>query len=128
MNVKHIFTELNKLRLKKILSSEMDEKMFNLSSLSPDEKILHSELRRLISSRSKRLDDLILSRKSNKKIKDHSKTKVKIVKFIKAVPAIIGIDLRTYGPFKPEEVSSIPTENAENLIRRGLAKEMEEKK
>jgi DNA replication initiation complex subunit (GINS family) len=48
-----------------------------------------------------------------------------VVRFLKAVPAIIGIDMKTYGPFQQEDVVAIPVENAENLIRRGIAKEVE---
>jgi DNA replication initiation complex subunit (GINS family) len=48
-----------------------------------------------------------------------------VVRFLQAVPAIMGIDMKTYGPFKPEDVVSLPVENAENLIRRGIAKEVE---
>jgi DNA replication factor GINS len=47
------------------------------------------------------------------------------IRFLRAVPAIIGIDMKTYGPFKAEDLASMPVENAENLIRRGIAKEVE---
>jgi DNA replication initiation complex subunit (GINS family) len=48
-----------------------------------------------------------------------------VVRFLQAVPAIMGIDMKSYGPFEPEDVASIPAENAENLIRRGIAKGVE---
>ncbi len=48
-----------------------------------------------------------------------------VVRFLKDVPAIVGADLKTYGPFKSEDVASIPVENAKVLIRQGLAIEVE---
>ena len=48
-----------------------------------------------------------------------------VLRFLKPLPAIMGIDLKAYGPFDAEDVASIPRENALNLIRRGIAKEVE---
>ena len=48
-----------------------------------------------------------------------------VVRFLKDVPSIVGVDLKTYGPFKSEDVASIPIENAKVLIRQGLAVEVE---
>ncbi len=47
-----------------------------------------------------------------------------MVRFIKDLPAIIGVDLKTHGPFKAEDVASLPFENAESLIRQGAAMEV----
>jgi DNA replication factor GINS len=46
-----------------------------------------------------------------------------LVRFLQAIPAIIGPDMKAYGPFKEEDVASLPAENAEILITRGVAKE-----
>jgi len=46
------------------------------------------------------------------------------VRFLKEVPSIIGVDLKTYGPFQKEDVAIIPYENAESLIRQGAAAEV----
>jgi hypothetical protein len=34
----------------------------------------------------------------------------------------MGVDMKAYGPFQPEELANIPRQNAENLINRGVAK------
>jgi DNA replication initiation complex subunit (GINS family) len=47
------------------------------------------------------------------------------VRFLKTVPAIIGSDMKTYGPFIVEDVASVPESNAKILIRQGLAKLVE---
>lgn len=43
------------------------------------------------------------------------------LRFSKDIPAIIGADMKTYGPFKVEDVASLPVENAKILIKQGLA-------
>jgi len=48
-----------------------------------------------------------------------------VLRFLKDVPAIIGADMKTYGPFKVEDVASLPIENAKILIKQGLAEKVE---
>jgi len=43
------------------------------------------------------------------------------LRFLKAVPAIIGSDMKTYGPFAVEDVASVPVENAKILAKQGFA-------
>ena len=43
------------------------------------------------------------------------------LRFIKAIPAIMGSDMKTYGPFVAEDVASMPVENARILVKQGLA-------
>jgi DNA replication factor GINS len=47
------------------------------------------------------------------------------VRFVKAIPAIIGSDMKTYGPFQPEDVASVPEQNARILVKQGLAQNVE---
>ncbi len=47
-----------------------------------------------------------------------------LVRFVKDVPAIMGVDLRAHGPFLKEDVAELPSENATSLIRQGLAVEI----
>ncbi len=51
--------------------------------------------------------------------------KKRVLRFLKEVPAIIGVDMKPYGPFKPEDVASVPAENAKVLVKQGLAVEVE---
>jgi DNA replication factor GINS len=48
-----------------------------------------------------------------------------VLRFLKDVPAIIGTDMKTYGPFRVEDVASLPVENAKVLIRQALAEKVE---
>lgn len=44
-----------------------------------------------------------------------------ILRFMKAMPAVVGSDLKMYGPFSPEDVASVPVDNAKLLIKQGFA-------
>ncbi|MGB9853371.1 MAG: hypothetical protein ACPLRY_00975 [Candidatus Bathyarchaeales archaeon] len=48
-----------------------------------------------------------------------------MVRFLEDVPAIIGADMKAYGPFKREDVASLPIENTKILIKQGLAEKIE---
>jgi len=50
-----------------------------------------------------------------------SKEEFIMVRVIKETPALMGTDLQVHGPFKPEDVAMLPLENAEALIKQGLA-------
>ncbi len=43
------------------------------------------------------------------------------LRFVKSTPAIIGLDMKTYGPFMVEDVASLPAENAKIFVKQGLA-------
>ena len=47
-----------------------------------------------------------------------------LVRFEKDVPSIIGVDLKTHGPFNKEDLARLPQENAVSLIRQGAAIEI----
>ena len=49
------------------------------------------------------------------------KTKPIAVRFVKEFDEIVGVDLEKYGPFKPEDIATIPNENAQALISNGIA-------
>jgi len=124
-NAERMLRELFQLRLRKIVVSELNGAAIPATVLTPEEKRLHADLGRLLAGHSERLKGILMGRPPQLKARPISRSGLKAVRFLKALPTIIGIDMRTYGPFKPEDVASIPAENAENLIRRGIAKEVE---
>lgn len=58
------------------------------------------------------------------KIRKEEKPKRILVRFLQSVPAIVGTDLKLYGPFKIEDVATLPVENAEIFIKRGIAEQV----
>ena len=53
--------------------------------------------------------------------KEPAKTRRVVLRFLKDVPAIIGADMKTYGPFSTEDVASVHIDNARILVKQGLA-------
>lgn len=60
-------------------------------------------------------------------VDNRKKPRKRVLRFVKEIPAIIGADMKTYGPFKPEDIASLPQENAKILVKQGVAVEVEAK-
>jgi len=58
-------------------------------------------------------------------ISSEQKHKRAALRFLKDIPPIIGADMKTYGPFKVEDVASLPIENVKILVKHGLAEKIE---
>jgi DNA replication factor GINS len=43
------------------------------------------------------------------------------LRFTKNIPAIMGADMKSYGPFQAEDVASLPSMNAQILVKQGMA-------
>jgi DNA replication initiation complex subunit (GINS family) len=50
--------------------------------------------------------------------------KTKVIRLLRKIPAIVGADMKTYGPFEPEDIATVPSENARLLIKQGAAVEV----
>jgi len=54
-------------------------------------------------------------------ISQNHKTKTVVLRFLQNVDEIVGADLEKYGPFKPEDIATLPYENAQALITKNIA-------
>ena len=54
-------------------------------------------------------------------LSQNHKTKTIVLRFLQEVDQIVGVDLKKYGPFKPEDIATIPYENALALITNKIA-------
>ncbi|RLI22845.1 hypothetical protein DRO54_00035 [Candidatus Bathyarchaeota archaeon] len=122
-NVKKMINELLRLRLEKILNSLSSGEEIPKNCLTREEEKI-GEKSFLIVEKFEELAKNLLHGKVSAGASKKSRRKV-VVRFLKDVPAIVGADLKTYGPFKVEDVASIPVENARVLVRQGLAVEVE---
>lgn len=59
------------------------------------------------------------------RVEKKAKKKVLVVRVLQEIPSIVGADMKTYGPFKQEDVAALPVENARILIKQGAAEEIE---
>jgi DNA replication factor GINS len=115
-------TELTSLlihiRLEKISKSEdtkfenlLDEEKFILDSQEEQRERTEMILSATINGKSKFLESL----------SQNHKTKRIVIRFLKEVDEIVGADLEKYGPFKTEDIATIPYENAQALIVKNAA-------
>lgn len=115
-------TELTSLliniRLDKITKSNnidfknlLDEEKFILDAEEEQRERTEMILSATINGKSKFLES----------ISQNHKTKTIVIRFLKEVDEIIGADLEKYGPFKTEDIATIPYENAQALIAKNIA-------
>ena len=115
-------TELTSLllniRLDKISKSSdfkidhlLDEEKFILDSQDEQRERTEMILSATINGKSKFLESLA----------QNHKTKKVVIRFLNEVDEIVGADLEKYGPFKTEDIATIPYENAQALIAKNIA-------
>jgi len=124
-NVKRMIRELVKLRREKILRKTMAGKIVPMETLTDEEERLRSGILPLAETYQVFLKDLLRGRLST--VEKREKPKQILVRFLQPVPAIIGSDMKPYGPFRAEDIATLPTENARILINQGAAVEVESK-
>ena len=106
------------IRLEKISNSTdydtshlLDEEKFILDSQEEQNERTEMILSATINGKSKFLESLA----------ENHKIKKVVIRFLSEVDEIIGADLEKYGPFKAEDIATIPYENAQALIAKNIA-------
>ncbi len=106
------------IRLEKISKSPnleisylLDEEKFILDSQEEKKERIEMILSATINGKSKFLESLA----------QNHKTKKIVIRFLNEVDEIVGADLEKYGPFKTEDIATIPYENAQALIAKNIA-------
>jgi DNA replication initiation complex subunit (GINS family) len=136
--------ELTENRLRKIVTREAMGEPIDAKAMTPEEQRLHSNLRQLLTGYRQGADlpEIIEVTAQTKPapskpapvrrkkpvpqpVINPDEVELIVVRFLQPLPAIMGIDMKAYGPFQPEELGTIPAKNAENLIKRGIAKKVE---
>jgi DNA replication factor GINS len=93
--------------------------------LTEEEEKLHGEILPLAEAYQTFLKDILQGHLS--RIEREEKPKKLLLRFVQEIPAIVGSDMKTYGPFEPEDIATLPSENARILIKQGVAVEVEVK-
>ena len=109
---------LLRVRLEKTVKSDdidftnlLDEEKFILDAEEQKRERIEMILSATINGKSKFLES----------ISQNHKTKTVVLRFLKEVDEIVGADLKKYGPFKPEDIATIPYENAQALVAKKAA-------
>lgn len=122
-NTKHMIQELIRVRYRKIISKSFKNEEVSQEFLTPEEKTVYSKVSPFSEAVQTLAKELI--RGQAPKIKMETERRRVALRFLKDVPAIIGADMKTYGPFKIEDVAALPVENTKILIKQGLAEKVE---
>ena len=128
--VKCMLQELIWARYKKLVSLVSESQKLPSGLLADEEESLCTGFVSFAESYKKFAHKLLQGQVSSQasKVSEVPAKKVRkrvALRFIKAVPTIIGADMKTYGPFMVEDVASVPVENANILIKQGLAEKVE---
>lgn len=124
-NVKKMIEGLIQRRYWKALRKAVAGKTVPKEFLTEEEAKLHGEILPLAEAYQAFVEGILRGRVSD--IERKGKLKKMLVRFLHEIPAIIGSDMKTYGPFKPEDVATLPVENARALVKQGVVVEVEAK-
>lgn len=141
-HAERMLQDINHLRLTKLVASELNGAPIEPLNLTAEEKRLQVEERRLLAAHTQGLKQALQTREPTVEAppavtpppmpqgqppqpRDMTDKGFKVVRLTQPLPAIMGVDMKTYGPFKAEDVASLPSQNADNLIRKGIAKLVE---
>jgi len=122
-NAKRMVHELIQTRYRKIVSKVAKGEEIPPDFLTPEEKTVYSRLSPLAEVVQGFAKEIV--RGHTPKVKIEREHRRVTMRFLKDVPAIIGADMKTYGPFKTEDVASLPIENTRILKKQGLAENVE---
>jgi len=122
-NARLMIQGLVQIRYHKVLARLVKGEEIGGDALTPEEKMIYSG----ISPFSEAIRSFVQAviRGQTAKPKTEIGQKRVVLRFVKEVPEIIGSDMKTYGPFKVEDVADLPVENTRILIKQGLAEKVE---
>jgi DNA replication factor GINS len=125
-HVQRMISELVWARYVKLISLLKAGQKLPSDLLAAEEAALFANFVSFIDSYHNFVDKLLQGHISNVVVaKAHEPYKRVTLRFLKAIPAVVGVDMKTYGPFLAEDVGSVPVDNAKILIKRGLAEKVE---
>jgi DNA replication factor GINS len=114
--VNRLLRELKEVRLRKLLAQVETDKPVNNADLTLEE-------RKLVKDFAESLQTFNQGKPESNPTAES--TQLSVLRFLHDIPEIVGTDLRIYGPYKKEDVGSLPNLNAMALIKQGAAKEIE---
>ena len=121
-NVEHLVRELTRIRCRKLRKKIAENQKIPSEALAPEEEKMCSGLLDFTQAYNALVANLLhgQSGKVETNVPEETRRRVAL-RFVKPIPAIVGSDMKTYGPFAAEDVASLPVENARILVKQGLA-------
>ena len=111
-------------RIEKILDTVIDKRNVSQSYLSNEEIEIYETVTKII-DQYENIKTVILEGKSiDSGFSSIEKRERILIRFKTKIPLIVGVDMENYGPFEPEDIATLPKENAEAFIRQKAAIEI----
>ena len=124
-NVKIMVGELFQIRYRKLRRKALARETVARAVLTEEEKKLCGEVLSLTEAYHAFSRDVLRGQLA--KIEEGAKQSIVVLRFVQEIPALVGSDMKTYGPFGPEDIATLPSENARLLIKQGVAVEVDAK-
>ncbi len=122
-NVRRMLREVTRSRYKKLLvKATRGEKVTNEFLTDEEEKLLNGVLP-LAEAYQAFASGLLKGQLMTMAVRDQ-RGRVAL-RFLEDIPVIIGADIKPYGPFKAEDIASLPLDNAKVLIKQHMAEKVE---
>jgi len=115
-----LLQELRETRIRKLVAAVRDKNQLNDADLTDDEKMIAKSLSEVLAESHPTEKNEV-----NAVAVEPEQTIMSVVRFLQDIPEIVGTDLKLYGPYKKEDVGSLPSQNAEALMKQGAVKMIE---
>ncbi|MEM3727752.1 MAG: hypothetical protein QXF75_00950 [Candidatus Bathyarchaeia archaeon] len=123
-NVEHMVRQLAKKRYKKIVQLLTKDQKIPFDLLTTHERNMFAEKNLSFADAFKNFLNNLMRGSLTENVVETPR-KMVVVRFLKEVPAIVGTDMKIYGPFKCEDIASLPFENVKILIKQKLAEKID---
>lgn len=122
-NVKRMIRELIHVRYRKLVRKAAKGEKFAPDVLTSEEERIFAGVSAFSDAFQSLTGEIMQGRKP--RVEDKQEHRRAVLRFVAPVPAVIGADMKTYGPFQAEDVASLPRDNAKILIKQSLAERIE---
>jgi DNA replication factor GINS len=118
-NVRIMLSKLLQDRYRKFLKKALDKRNVSKEDLTEEEKKLYSEVLLLPEVYKIFTKNILCGNLSN--VGEGLKQTLRVLRFVQEIPAVVGSDMKTYGPFSAEDIATLPSENARILVEQRVA-------
>lgn len=116
---RRLLGELREARLRKIIEDAKNGNSTTMEGLTDEEQNLVKELKDCLASFGEKQTE------PKQMLSPKTQALLVVVRFLQDIPEIVGVDLKIYGPYKKEDVASLPAQNAQAFLRQGAVKMIE---
>lgn len=119
-----IETELANLQfmMKSLLQMRVQKILTLLVNQTVDYDLLARNERRFVDQVSRNLNSVLMpADELFTPLQSESSSQLQLVRFLEDHPQLVGVDLKTYGPFRADDLATLPAENARLIIRKNQA-------